>query len=69
MLCNTQLVVYDLMAHICVVTHRIDLVVGSLPLVKEMKEAGYDLQIVGFGQSSVYHGDNEYCLLSDMEKA
>lgn len=28
-----------------------------------------DLQIVGFGLSSTYHADNEYCLLSDMKNA
>jgi len=39
---------------------------GSLPLVREMKDEGFDIQITGFGLSSVYHGDNEYCLLSDM---
>lgn len=42
---------------------------GSLPLVREMKDAGFDIQITGFGLSSVYHGDNEYCLLSDMVNA
>lgn len=42
---------------------------GSLPLVAEMKEAGFDIQITGYGLSSVYHGDNEYCLLSDMQDA
>ena len=30
---------------------------------------GTDLQIVGFGLSSTYHADNEYCLLSDMKAA
>lgn len=39
---------------------------GSLPLVREMKDAGFDIQICGFGLSAVYHGDDEYCLLSDM---
>eukprot|EP00656_Telonema_subtile_P020237 TRINITY_DN21389_c0_g1_i1.p1 TRINITY_DN21389_c0_g1~~TRINITY_DN21389_c0_g1_i1.p1 ORF type:complete len:355 (+),score=108.93 TRINITY_DN21389_c0_g1_i1:92-1156(+) len=39
---------------------------GSLPLVREMKDSGFDIQITGFGLSSVYHGDNEYCSLSDM---
>lgn len=34
-----------------------------------MQEAGYDIQLIGFGQSSVYHADNEYCLLSDMKDA
>jgi acetylornithine deacetylase len=42
---------------------------GSLPLVGDMQEAGYDLQLTGYGKSSVYHGDNEYCLLSDMKSA
>ena len=42
---------------------------GSLPLVAEMKEAGFDIQITGFGLLSTYHCDNEYCLLSDMEDA
>ena len=27
------------------------------------------MQICGYGKSSVYHGDNEYCLLSDMQNA
>jgi acetylornithine deacetylase len=42
---------------------------GSLPLVREMQAAGFDLQISGFGLSSVYHADNEYCKLSDMVDA
>ena len=42
---------------------------GSLPLVREMQAAGFDLQISGFGLSSVYHADNEYALLSDMTDA
>ena len=42
---------------------------GSLPLVAEMKEAGFDIQITGFGLLATYHCDDEYCLLSDMEDA
>jgi len=42
---------------------------GSLPLVAEMKAVGFDLQITGFGKSAVYHADNEYCSLKDMENA
>jgi len=42
---------------------------GSLPLVGDLQEAGFDVQICGYGHSSVYHGDNEYCTLSVMEKA
>jgi len=42
---------------------------GSLPLVGDLQDAGFDIQISGYGKSSVYHGDNEYCLLSDMKDA
>lgn len=42
---------------------------GSLPLVREMQENGYDLQICGFGKSSKYHAQNESCSLSDMKNA
>ena len=41
---------------------------GSLPLVREMQDRGFQLCITGFGLSSVYHADNEYLLLSDFEK-
>lgn len=34
-----------------------------------MQEAGFDLQISGYGKSSVYHGNNEYCSLADMQDA
>jgi acetylornithine deacetylase len=42
---------------------------GSLPLVKSMQKAGFDIQLIGFGLMSVYHGVNEYCKLTDMQKA
>jgi acetylornithine deacetylase len=42
---------------------------GSLPLVGDMKEAGFDIQTVGYGHSFVYHGDNEYCSISCMQNA
>ncbi|XP_065912244.1 uncharacterized protein [Dysidea avara] len=44
-------------------------ITGSLPLVGEMQEAGFDIQVCGYGESSVYHGDNEYCSLSNMKNA
>jgi acetylornithine deacetylase len=34
-----------------------------------MQNAGFDIQISGFGLSKTYHADNEYCLLSDMQDA
>jgi len=42
---------------------------GSLPLVGDLQEAGFDVQVGGYGKSSVYHADNEYCQLSDMKDA
>eukprot|EP00009_Paramoeba_aestuarina_P004670 CAMPEP_0201520882 /NCGR_PEP_ID=MMETSP0161_2-20130828/13065_1 /ASSEMBLY_ACC=CAM_ASM_000251 /TAXON_ID=180227 /ORGANISM="Neoparamoeba aestuarina, Strain SoJaBio B1-5/56/2" /LENGTH=436 /DNA_ID=CAMNT_0047919395 /DNA_START=59 /DNA_END=1369 /DNA_ORIENTATION=+ len=42
---------------------------GSLPLVRDLQKAGFDVQICGYGKSEVYHGDNEYCNLSDMKDA
>lgn len=44
-------------------------IAGSLPLVKQMQMSGFDLQLTGFGLSSTYHAENEYCLLSDMADA
>lgn len=40
---------------------------GSLPLVAEMQEGGFDVQLTGYGLSSTYHADNEYCTLKGME--
>ncbi|KAF0710145.1 Aste57867_5596 [Aphanomyces stellatus] len=42
-------------------------IMGSLPLVRDLQRAGLDLTLAGFGKSSVYHGDNEYCSLNDMK--
>src|SRR3989338_4470134 len=40
-------------------------VTGSLPIVKTLQDAGFDLQLVGFGKSAVYHALNEYGSLND----
>ncbi|GAM19190.1 hypothetical protein SAMD00019534_023650 [Acytostelium subglobosum LB1] len=42
---------------------------GTLPLVKDLQDSGFDLQITGFGKEETYHGDNEYASLSDFKKA
>lgn len=42
---------------------------GSLPLVGDMQAEGFDIQLIGFGLSSAYHADNEYCKISDMKDA
>ncbi|KMZ75955.1 Acetylornithine deacetylase or succinyl-diaminopimelate desuccinylase [Zostera marina] len=39
---------------------------GSLPLIRELQDEGYDVQISGYGVMATYHARNEYCLLSDM---
>lgn len=41
-------------------------ITGSLPLVNELKEAGYDVQICGFGRMDAYHATNEYAMISEM---
>lgn len=41
---------------------------GAVPLVKDMQDAGVDLQIIGYGIGSVYHGNDEYCTISGMRK-
>ncbi|KAI5642011.1 hypothetical protein M9H77_00208 [Catharanthus roseus] len=39
---------------------------GTVPLVRDLQDKGYDVQLVGYGLNEVYHAENEYCLLSDM---
>lgn len=38
---------------------------GSLPLIAELKDAGFDVQIMGFGRMEAYHAVNEWALLSE----
>jgi acetylornithine deacetylase len=40
---------------------------GSLPIVADLKEAGFDVQICGFGNMEAYHANNEYGHLSGFE--
>jgi acetylornithine deacetylase len=42
---------------------------GSLPLVRELQDSGYDVQIAGYGFSSRYHADNEAVSLQNMRDA
>ncbi|XP_038887566.1 acetylornithine deacetylase-like [Benincasa hispida] len=41
-------------------------ITGSLPLVRELQNEGYDVQTIGYGLTDTYHADNEYCNFSDM---
>eukprot|EP00271_Cylindrocystis_brebissonii_P006292 TRINITY_DN189_c0_g1_i1.p1 TRINITY_DN189_c0_g1~~TRINITY_DN189_c0_g1_i1.p1 ORF type:complete len:435 (-),score=75.46 TRINITY_DN189_c0_g1_i1:458-1762(-) len=43
-------------------------ITGSLPCIKELQDAGFDVQTMGYGVMSVYHAKNEYCLLSDFKQ-
>ena len=42
---------------------------GSLPLVRELQDSGYDVQIAGYGFSHKYHADNEALSLNNMKDA
>ncbi|KAK6934991.1 Peptidase M20 [Dillenia turbinata] len=39
---------------------------GSLPLIRDLQDEGFDVQTTGYGLMATYHAKNEYCLLSDM---
>ncbi|XP_055821086.1 acetylornithine deacetylase-like [Solanum dulcamara] len=41
-------------------------ITGSLPLVRDLQDKGYDVQTTGYGIMATYHANNEHCLLSDM---
>ncbi|GLC37544.1 hypothetical protein PLESTB_001759000 [Pleodorina starrii] len=43
-------------------------ITGSLPCIRELQEAGYDVQCIGFGRMATYHAIDEYALLSDFKK-
>jgi hypothetical protein len=40
--------------------------VGSLPLIKDLQDAGFDVQIVGFGRMSAYHAVDEYGMIHSL---
>ncbi|XP_058778118.1 acetylornithine deacetylase-like [Vicia villosa] len=41
-------------------------ITGSLPLIRELQDEGFDVQCVGYGLMATYHAQNEYCHFSDM---
>eukprot|EP00882_Tetradesmus_deserticola_P002404 GHRQ01002563.1.p1 GENE.GHRQ01002563.1~~GHRQ01002563.1.p1 ORF type:complete len:440 (+),score=207.27 GHRQ01002563.1:231-1550(+) len=43
-------------------------ITGSLPCIRDLQEAGFDVQTMGFGKLAAYHANNEYGYLSDFEK-
>jgi acetylornithine deacetylase len=42
---------------------------GSLPLIRELQDNGFDVQISGYGLSSRYHADNECASLNSLREA
>lgn len=42
---------------------------GSLPLIRDLQDLGFDVQISGYGISGRYHADNEAASLSDLQNA
>lgn len=42
---------------------------GSLPLIRELQDNGFDVQISGYGLSSRYHADNECASLNSLKEA
>lgn len=43
-------------------------ITGSLPCIRDLQEAGFDVQTLGFGKLAAYHSNNEYGFLSDFAK-
>lgn len=43
-------------------------ITGSLPCIRDLQEAGFDVQTLGFGKLAAYHANNEYGYLSDFKK-
>ncbi|KAI3707661.1 hypothetical protein L6452_26289 [Arctium lappa] len=41
-------------------------ITGTLPLIRELQDEGFDVQTAGYGLMATYHAKNEYCLLPDM---
>ncbi|KAM1024261.1 hypothetical protein ACFX15_036851 [Malus domestica] len=43
-------------------------ITGSLPLIRELQDEGFDVQTAGYGLMATYHAKNEYCLFTDMSQ-
>jgi len=41
---------------------------GSLPIIADLKSAGFDVSICGYGDMSVYHAVDEYCRVRGMRE-
>ncbi|XP_019423768.1 PREDICTED: acetylornithine deacetylase-like [Lupinus angustifolius] len=43
-------------------------ITGTLPLIRDLKDEGFDVQTCGYGLMATYHAKNEYCLFTDMSQ-
>ncbi|GLJ22250.1 hypothetical protein SUGI_0418440 [Cryptomeria japonica] len=43
-------------------------ITGSLPLIRDLQDEGFDVQTTGYGIMATYHAKNEHCLLSDFQQ-
>ncbi|KAL2348269.1 hypothetical protein Fmac_002269 [Flemingia macrophylla] len=43
-------------------------ITGTLPLIRELQDEGFDVQTSGYGLMATYHAKNEYCLFTDMSQ-
>lgn len=69
--CNMDSIGYKALRESVLEVHNADRefsITGSLPLVAELKQAGYDVQICGFGRMDAYHAKNEYGMLSEFQQ-
>lgn len=41
---------------------------GSVPYIRRFQDAGFDVQLFGFGLHEQLHNEDEHCLLNDMRK-
>ena len=48
--------------------HTLSVHTPLLAQVRDLQRGGLDVQMIGFGLLATYHADNEYCLLSHMQK-
>jgi len=52
--------IHDAVAKVCGEAKPFALT-GSLPIIRDLQDAGYDVQITGFGRMDAYHANNEVC--------
>jgi acetylornithine deacetylase/succinyl-diaminopimelate desuccinylase-like protein len=70
MMCNMESISFKLLSEATKkIFGRMDVVStnGSLPYVGQLKDNGFDIQIMGYGNEESYHGINENCDFEQMK--